>query len=329
MAERCPKAMVHGPCGGVRPDGRCELAEHPCTFLDLAEPPPVEPVAGVALTAAPLVLTDLSVPPADPATLVRTAHRLLGSADGLLVGDHQDRPDLAPHLLARLMADAGARPWVTLACRERTRSALEAELDRLQADDLAVVVCVTGDGRRPEVRPAVPSVFDLDGTRLAGLAARRGLRVAVPEAPAAPPLALRPARLVRKQQAGASVAVLNHTARPDQAAAFVSAARAAGLTIPVVASVAVYTDERSAGALAVLPGLALDPAAVAAVLSAADPVEAGIATAVAEALALLDVDGVVGVNLSGLASGAGTTTAADIQAEVGTRIRAARPLGSG
>ena len=51
------------------------------------------------------------------------------------------------------------------------------------------------------------------------------------------------------------------------------------------------------------PGLGLDPAAVAAVLAAPDPVAAGIAAAVREARALLAVDGVVGVNLSGLAPG--------------------------
>ncbi|SDT39534.1 5,10-methylenetetrahydrofolate reductase [Friedmanniella luteola] len=326
MRTGCPKRMVHGPCGGVRPDGRCEVAEHPCVFLDLPEPPPVTPVAGTPPAAVPEVLTDLSVPPSDRATLTRTARRLAGSADALLVGDHQDRPDFSPSLLARLIAEAGVRPWVTLACRERPRAALEAELDRLRADGLATVVCVTGDGRRPEVATAAPAVFDLDGTRLAGLAAARGLPVAVPEAPAAPPRGLRPQRLVRKQQAGAAVAVLNHVGRPEAVAAFVAAARTRGLTMPVVAAVAVFTDERSAAALAALPGLELDRAAVAAVLARPDPVEAGIRVAVAEARALLAVEGVAGVNLSGLASGRGTAFAADVQAEIGTRIRDGRAV---
>ncbi|MGZ6874678.1 MAG: methylenetetrahydrofolate reductase C-terminal domain-containing protein, partial [Blastococcus sp.] len=30
----CPKRMVFGPCGGVRDDGGCELADHRCVFLD-------------------------------------------------------------------------------------------------------------------------------------------------------------------------------------------------------------------------------------------------------------------------------------------------------
>jgi methylenetetrahydrofolate reductase (NADPH) len=58
------------------------------------------------------------------------------------------------------------------------------------------------------------------------------------------------------------------------------------------------------------------------VLGAADPVAAGIAAAVTEAEALLAVPGVVGVNLSGLASARGAAYAADVQAEIGLRIRA-------
>ncbi len=99
------------------------------------------------------------------------------------------------------------------------------------------------------------------------------------------------------------------------------AARAAGLVIPVIAAVAVYTDPRSAAALQSLPGLDLDPATVAEVLADADPVEAGIGAAVAEARALLAIDGVAGVNLSGLASDRGYEAAAEIKAEVARRIR--------
>ena len=58
-------------------------------------------------------------------------------------------------------------------------------------------------------------------------------------------------------------------------------------------------------------------------LAAPDPREAGIAAAVAEAPALLAVPGVVGVNLSGLASDGGEDTGARVKAEVATRIRAA------
>ena len=80
---------------------------------------------------APLVLTDLSTPAADAATLRATAEILAPSCDAVLVGDHQDRPDFPPSLLARMIADCGVHPWVTLACRDRNRIVLEQELHGL------------------------------------------------------------------------------------------------------------------------------------------------------------------------------------------------------
>jgi 5,10-methylenetetrahydrofolate reductase len=184
------------------------------------------------------------------------------------------------------------------------------------------VLCVTGDGRGYDVRPDVTQTFDLDGPRLVALATQLAMTAAVPETPTAPPVDARPARLVQKQRAGARVAVLNHVPSPSGVAAFVDAAHAAGLTIPVMAAVAVFTDLASAAVLQGLPGLELDQAIVDAVVNSADPVEAGIEAAVAEACALLSIDGVEGVNVSGLASGAGTRVGARIKAEVGDRIRA-------
>ncbi len=270
--------------------------------------------------APPLVLTDLSVPPADAATLRATARILAPTCDAVLVGDHQDRPDFSPSLLARLVLEAGAVPWVTLACRDRNRIVLEQELHSLHHDGGATVLCVTGDGRAFDVRPDVTQVFDLDGTRLAALAAAIGLPVAVAETPAAPPTRVRPRRLVQKQLAGAGIAVINHVPSASVARDFVNAARAAGLSIPVVASVAVYTDDRSAAALTALPGVELDYGAVRAVLAARDPVAAGIERAVADAMELLAVEGVSGVNLSGMASSRGIAFAAEVQAEIGRSI---------
>ncbi len=322
----CPKRMVYGPCGGVRSDGGCEMVAAPCAFVELAVlPEPMSPdlTIGPDPMQVPLVLTDLSTPPADADTLRATARLLAPSCDALLVGDHQDRPDYPPSTLARLIADAGGTPWVTLACRDRNRIALEQELRALALDQLATVLCVTGDGRAFDVRPDLTQVFDLDGTRLAGLAASLGLPVAVAETPTARPIRLRPQRLVHKQQGGAAIGVLNHVATSAKVADFLDAARSVGLTMPVVASVAVFTDERSAAVLGALPGLEIEPSRVETVLGADDPVEAGIITAVAEAVELLAVDGVAGVNLSGLASARGVRVAAEVQAETGRRIRSA------
>jgi methylenetetrahydrofolate reductase (NADPH) len=324
----CPKRMTYGPCGGVRDDLRCEMAPFTCVFAGLDRPvawsgprPPVPP--GIPLLTAarrrPVVLADLTVHPFDTGSVAAVTGELVGSCDAVLVGEHQDRPDFPPTLMTRLVQDAGGSPWLTLTCRERNQVALEQELGGLRTAGAAGVLCVTGDGRAEGVRPGVTQVFDLDSTRLAALAASAGLAVAVAESPDAAPRDLRPLRLGEKQRAGAHLAVLNHVATPARLAAFAAAARAAGCTLPLVPGVAVYTDERSAAVLD-LPGLRLDRDQVAAVLSAPDPVAAGIAAAVAEARALLAVEGVAGVNLSGLASDRGEVFAARVKAEVARAV---------
>jgi methylenetetrahydrofolate reductase (NADPH) len=323
----CPKRMVFGPCGGVRDDGGCEVADHPCVFLDgplVQWPGPETSGPGVPLPdGPPTVLVDLSVDAYDPDSVRRVVGILAPSSDGLLIGEHANRPDFPPTMFAAEVLDAGGRPWTTLACRDRNRVVLEQELAGLAAVGVAGVLCVTGDARGPGVRPGVTQVFDLDGTRLAALAAAAGLRVAVPESPEAPPVDLRPARVAVKQRAGAHLCVLNHVRSPQRVAEFVAAARAAGVTLPFVAAVAVYTDERSARVLQRFPGLHLDDAEVERVLAAPDPRAAGIAAAVAEARALLAVDGVVGVNLSGMGSDRGIDDGALVKAAIADELREA------
>lgn len=312
--------MQFGPCGGVKPDGQCEMRSGPCTFDEvvawsggITRVPPVP---------APLILTDFSCAPFDATDVAATAAILAPSCDAVLVGEHQNRPDFPPTLMSRLLLDQGVTPWITLSCRDRNRVVLEQELRGLRFTGATTVFCVTGDGRGYDVRPDVTQTFDLDGPRLVALAASLDMIAAVPETPTAPPTRGRPARLVEKQRAGASLAVLNHVPSASALSAFMDDARAAGLSIPVLGAVAVFTDVVSAAVLQGLPGLELDPALVDEVVNAPDPVEAGIEAAAAEARKLLAISGIHGVNLSGLASASGTRRGAEIKAEVGARIRA-------
>jgi 5,10-methylenetetrahydrofolate reductase len=275
-----------------------------------------------ALAAGGAVLTDLTTPPYDAAAVRSLTRTLAGTCDGLLVGEHQNRPDYPPSTLTALIREADGVPWVTLACRDRNRVVLEQELAGLELAGVDGVLCVTGDGRAQGVRPEVTQVFDLDGTRLAALANAGGLAVAVPESPDAVPRSRRAARVVEKQHAGAHLVILNHVMRPSSVRDFVDQARDLGLAVPVVAAVAVFTDERSAKVLQNFPGLGIDPTRVEGVLRARDVEAAGISAAVDEAFELLSIAGVAGVNLSGLASSRGEEAGAEVKAQVGARIRA-------
>jgi methylenetetrahydrofolate reductase (NADPH) len=326
----CPKRMVYGPCGGVRPGGTCEVDPRPCPFVaaDLPLWPDAVPGAGARstvlqrLSTRPVVLADLTLDPYDLGGLRRSVEIAAPGADALLVGEHQNRPDFPPTMLAREIEEAGGRPWVTLTCRDRNRVVLEQELAGLRALAVDAVLCVTGDARAASVRTGVTQVFDLDGTRLTALAAAAGLAAAVPESPHAPPIQGRPERVSNKERAGAAVCVLNHVADVAAVDRFVRAARAAGASIPIIAAVAVFTDARSAAVLNAFPGLGLDPVRVEEVLTDSDPVGAGIRTAVAEARALLNLPDVAGVNLSGRACAGGGELAAEIKAEVGRQLLA-------
>lgn len=325
----CPKHMIYGPCGGVRPDLSCEMGSHRCPFTERPVPTWPEPrtigrTPSTLLRAAergPVVVTDLTLPPFDAEAVARITELLADSCDALLVGEHQNRPDFPPTLMAALIRQAGGNPWLTLTCRDRNRLVLEQDLVGLRIAGADGVLCVTGDGRAEGVRPGVTQVFDLDGTRLAALATSLQVPAAVPEAPHAPPRQLRPERLLHKQRAGAQLALLNHVGNAAELEVFVRHCQNAGVTMPLIAGVAVYTDARSAQVLQNFPGLDLDPEPVARVLAAADPVAAGIDAAVEEAGQLLAIEGIAGVNLSGLASGRGETFGAEVKAEIGRRIR--------
>ncbi|MDQ6839101.1 MAG: methylenetetrahydrofolate reductase, partial [Actinomycetota bacterium] len=212
----------------------------------------------------------------------------------------------------------------TLSCRDRNRVALAAECAALAEIGVAGVHCVTGDWQGVAGGQGETKVFDLDALRLIDLARDHGLTVSVAAAPAAPPTDLRAARLAEKVKAGAHLCLVNHAGGSGPVARFVTAARGLGADIPFVPCVPLLSDKTPLHALASLPGLVLDPAAVDAAGTAPGDAHGGIATAVAEAEAMMAIDGVVGVNLSGSASAVSELDSADLMAELGHRLRPSR-----
>ena len=166
--------------------------------------------------------------------------------------------------------------------------------------------------------------FDLDGLRLVSLAASIGVVAAVPETPTAPPVWMsmsatpggKTARR-RRKHGGTRSSVTSADRVADWN-------RLGGGSVESGdrGSRGVHRQRVGGGALQGLPGLELEPSVTEEVLNAPDPVAAGIEAAVAEAHALLSIQGVDGINISGLASASGARVAAEIKSEVGRRIRA-------
>lgn len=324
LAERlCPKHMVFGPCGGVRPDSSCELDPSlRCPFVDRPLPRWSGKLAPARPTVVPRVMTDLRVQAYDAPGIGEVARVLGEAADAVLIGEHQNRPDFPPAFVAALVAEAGAVPWPVLTCRDRNQVALDSELAALAALGVYGVHCVTGDGADQGSPRAGRGVFEVDSLRLSAMAFDRGLSVSVAGTPTAPPVALRPHRLVDKERAGASICIINHAGGPVAVQRYVDAARAAGSALHFVACVPIFTDARSAAVLTRFPGVEVDPDMVREVLHADDPVEAGIAAAVREAKVLLTSGAVDGVDLSGSGTVGDERGSAEVLAEAARRVKA-------
>ncbi len=313
----CPKHMVYGPCGGVRPNGDCEAAPEPCPFVDaVVVPPPIETGHRPRSLDLGTAVIDLVLPPADDELeAITDIYRSLGAI--ALVGEHLDdpRPHI-PHVNARRLAVLEQPAIVTVTGRWRSTDEHGDEIARLIDAGVIAVHCVTGDHPAARFGPHATAPFTLDGTRLATIARTAGANVSVGESPAAPPTADRPARLGAKERAGADLAILNHSGTADDLIGFADRVAATGATLALVAPVPVVTDERSAQSLAAFPGLVLADGLVDRVLGSVTPRATGIAAAVAMGRTLLDSGRFAAVNLSGFAHGLTAVQSAELMATI-------------
>jgi methylenetetrahydrofolate reductase (NADH) len=157
---------------------------------------------------------------ADPASVHRLADEIRGHVDAVNCTDNSAaHPHISPVAAARLLIDRGVEPIVQLACRDRNRLALQADILGAAALGVRNIVCMTGDdvtaGDHPEAKP----IFDLDSIhllRIARIMRDRGtyvsgrpledppnLFIGAVENPFAPPHDYRPMRLGKKLEAGA------------------------------------------------------------------------------------------------------------------------------
>jgi methylenetetrahydrofolate reductase (NADPH) len=333
----CPKTMTYGPCGGVNPDGTCEIAPTPCVFLGerlpirwpgadapaptvpsgvpSASPAAAPPTAGLApaepTTAAgrevahimarrPLVIAGFPTRAMVADDVTRAADVLRGTADAVLSGDApHSRTQYPPSYRALLMVRAGMRVWMGTNTRDRNRAALERELVSMREIGVAGVHCVTGDHTQTGDRPDAAPVFDLESTTLLERARALGFLTSFAESPDAPPLAARGGRVRQKQRAGGQMCLTQYCGDADDVAVFVRRCRQAGADVPVLPGVPVVVDREGAEMLASFHAATLPTGYVDRLLAARDVRREGIRLAIEYGHALLQVEGVGGVVVGG------------------------------
>lgn len=309
----CPKHMAFGPCGGVDPDGSCEISADPCVFLGRRQalPWPGDAVTGGIATAAgrevldilarrPLVITGFPVRPMDSASIAETAEVLRDAADAALSGDAgSSRTQFPPAYRALRMGEHGMRVWMGFTSRDRNRVAADRELRSLREIGVAAVHCVTGDHTLTGTRPDAAPVFELESTTTLPLAAAHGLLASFAESPAAPPRHLRGGRVGEKQRAGGRLCLTQYCGDASDVAQFIADVRAAGSDAPVLPGVPVVVDRFGAEMLAGFHSAKLPTGYVQALFDAVDVRAAGIRLAIEYARELLALDGVAGVVVAG------------------------------
>ena len=156
-------------------------------------------------------------------TSSRKALPLKGLADAVNVTDGASaRTHMAAPIAAAILVRHGIEPILQLACRDRNRIALQADLIGAAACGVHNLLCLTGDepsaGDQPETKP----VFDIDATALTAMARAIRDRGELPsgrkiggkanfflgaaDMPIDPPPGWVPAKLAAKVAAGAAFA---------------------------------------------------------------------------------------------------------------------------
>jgi methylenetetrahydrofolate reductase (NADPH) len=122
-----------------------------------------------AIEAGKQALTAEVMPPrgADPAHMLAMAAHLQGRVHALNVTDGSRAVMRMSSVAAcKLLIEAGAEPVLQLACRDRNRIALQADLLGAHALGIRNLLCLTGDPVRSGDQPSVRPVNELESVKL-------------------------------------------------------------------------------------------------------------------------------------------------------------------
>jgi methylenetetrahydrofolate reductase (NADPH) len=241
-----------------------------------------------------------------------------------------DNPSAHAHVSSLAVSigllNAGEEPVMQLACRDKNRLALQAELMGAAMHGIENISCMTGDdvtaGNEPETR----RVFDLDSVQLLQLA--RVLEtghylsgrsngpaphffIGAVENPGTPPYDVRVRRAAKKALAGARFLQLQICYRPELLAQFMRAAHDTGVSnsVALIPSVCIL---RTVGGMRFVatkvPGVDVPPETVRRVEQAADAEQECEEIAFEQASHALAQPGVAGIHFISFRKDAGIAT---------------------
>ncbi|CAK6686419.1 Bifunctional homocysteine S-methyltransferase/5,10-methylenetetrahydrofolate reductase [Cyanobium usitatum str. Tous] len=251
-----------------------------------------------ALASGQPALTAEVMPPrgGDPSRSLAAAGALRGWVHAVNVTDGSRAVMRMSSLaLCRLLLDAGIEPVLQLACRDRNRIALQAELLGAHALGVRNLLCLTGDPVRAGDQPGARPVNELEAVRLLQLVQQFNggqdpVQGELPDGPtdlfagaAADPQSASwsglKSRLLRKKQAGARFVQTQMVMDAEALKRFVGDL-AAPLDLPVLAGVFLLKSARNAAFInRVVPGANIPQAVIDRLAAAPDQAAEGIAIA--------------------------------------------------
>jgi methylenetetrahydrofolate reductase (NADPH) len=255
-----------------------------------------------ALASGRTAITAEVTPPrgGNPARTLEAARSLRGWVHAINVTDGSRAVMRMSSLaMCRLLRDEGLEPVLQLACRDRNRIALQADLLGAHALGLRNLLCLTGDPVRAGDQPDARPVNELESVRLlqlvqalnagrdpvAGELADGGTAFFAGAAadPQSPSWSGLKARVRRKQAAGARFLQTQMVSDADALRRFVDEI-AAPLGLPVLAGVFLLKSARNAAFInRVVPGANIPQSLIDRLAAAADPAAEGVAIAAEQA----------------------------------------------
>ena len=261
-----------------------------------------------ALASGQPALTAEVMPPrgGDPSRSLAAAGSLRGWVHAVNVTDGSRAVMRMSSLaLCRLLLDAGIEPVLQLACRDRNRIALQADLLGAHALGIRNLLCLTGDPVRAGDQPGARPVNELEAVRLLQLVQQFNggqdpVQGELPDGPtdlfagaAADPQSASwsglKSRLLRKKQAGARFIQTQMVMDAEALKRFVGDL-AAPLDLPVLAGVFLLKSARNAAFInRVVPGANIPQAVIDRLAAAPDPAAEGVVIAAEQVGAYLQI----------------------------------------